>query len=484
MNFAFPIALLISSAVAAQPLPSPGVAQSPRQRLIVLTDIENEPDDTQSLVRLLLYANDIDIRGLVATTSTHLRDRVAPQSIHDVIQAYGKVLPNLRLHSSLYPSANSLHAVVCSGLPRYGMKGVGDGCASLGSELIIRELLRSDDIRPLWIAAWGGTAVLAQALWQLRSSLQPDSFQQLLARLRVYAIADQDDSSHWLCSEFPSLFYITSGPFYDRGAWSHMADDSPVAENGLFSSQWLTTNIQQGHGPLGAAYPDTAYATEGDSPSWLGLIPNGLNNMEHPDWGGWGGRFLLSIPTCNPQQEPSFNVPNLPESRPLWHDAPDTIRPGSTATSSASTAWGLQRWRGDFQRDFAARMLWCTENYSNANHYPSVNVQMWSAPMPHTDVSSPPTPIPDFTIQGGHCFRLHASATDPDGDSLTFLWSTYPEVTNPPEPLLPLCSNVMHDMSFLAPRVANPSLFHIILKVSDKGSPALCSYCRVIIKVI
>ena len=51
-------------------VPALGVSE-PKQRLIVLTDIEADPDDSQSLVRLLLYANQIDIEGIVATTSTH-----------------------------------------------------------------------------------------------------------------------------------------------------------------------------------------------------------------------------------------------------------------------------------------------------------------------------------------------------------------------------------------------------------------------------
>jgi hypothetical protein len=45
-----------------------------RHRVIVLTDIENEPDDAQSMVRFLLYSNHYDVEGLIATTSQHLRN--------------------------------------------------------------------------------------------------------------------------------------------------------------------------------------------------------------------------------------------------------------------------------------------------------------------------------------------------------------------------------------------------------------------------
>ena len=71
-----------------------------QHRVIILTDVENEPDDTESLVRLMLYSNEIDIKGIVATNSTHMRDRIAPETIHKVIDAYGKVRDNLLLHAA------------------------------------------------------------------------------------------------------------------------------------------------------------------------------------------------------------------------------------------------------------------------------------------------------------------------------------------------------------------------------------------------
>lgn len=132
-----------------------------RHRAIILTDVENEPDDAQSLVRLLLYSDVIDLRGIVATTSTHMRDRVAPETIHKTIDAYAAVRPNLLLHSSSYPTTEFLHSIVKTGLPLYGMEAVGKGFNSEGSELIVSELLSPDD-RPLWVCAWGGTNVLAR----------------------------------------------------------------------------------------------------------------------------------------------------------------------------------------------------------------------------------------------------------------------------------------------------------------------------------
>ena len=73
-------------------------------RLITLTDITNEPDDEQSMIRLLLYANEFDLEGLIATTSVWLHDTVAPEKIVERIRAYGKVRPNLIKHADGYPT--------------------------------------------------------------------------------------------------------------------------------------------------------------------------------------------------------------------------------------------------------------------------------------------------------------------------------------------------------------------------------------------
>jgi Protein of unknown function (DUF1593) len=48
----------------------PAAAAPNKARVIVLSDIGNEPDDQMSLVRFLLYSNEFDVEGLVATTST------------------------------------------------------------------------------------------------------------------------------------------------------------------------------------------------------------------------------------------------------------------------------------------------------------------------------------------------------------------------------------------------------------------------------
>ena len=237
------------------------------QRVIVLTDIEADPDDTQSLIRLLLYSNQIDVKGLIAVTSTHLKNNIYPESINRVIEAYKKVRPNLLKHESNYPSSDYLYSCVKKGVPVYGMQGVGDDFTSEGSEWIIKELQVNDD-RPLWISVWGGANVLAQALYDIQKRFSEAQANELICKLRVYSISDQDDAGIWIRNKFPSLFYIVSpGGRYGSATWPGINDVVKGLDNSCVSNKWILDNIQQGHGPLGAAYPDVAWGMEGDTPA-------------------------------------------------------------------------------------------------------------------------------------------------------------------------------------------------------------------------
>src|SRR5215510_9454371 len=159
--------------------PDPFVA---RPRIIVMTDIANEPDDQMSLVRFLLYSNGFDVEGLVATTSTWMKRAVRPDVILSVLDAYQAVRPNLLEHARGYPEAAALRVVVVPGQPAYGMDAVGPGKSSPGSELILRAA-GGDDPRPLWVLAWGGTNTLAQALRDARATRTPEALAALVAKL-------------------------------------------------------------------------------------------------------------------------------------------------------------------------------------------------------------------------------------------------------------------------------------------------------------
>jgi hypothetical protein len=450
-----------------------------KHRLIVLTDIENEPDDSQSIVRLLLYANQIDIEALIATTSVHMKSRVAPESLQATIAAYGKVQPNLAQHEKGYPDAKALAALVTQGLPTYGMTGVGDGKDSPGSERIIA-LLEKNDPRPVWVSVWGGANTLAQALHKIKQTRTPEETARLIAKLRVYTISDQDDSGFWMRKTFPELFYIVSPGGYGNGTWTGIMHNDPGFDNSDASNAWLAEHIQQGHGPLGAMYPDVAYGMEGDTPSFLSLIPNGLNAPEHPNWGGWGGRYELYTPKLADTNPDGFTggIPVEQEPRPIWTNASDSFTPAvanpfgrsikpsdKTATGYRITVW---RWRKDFQNDFAARMDWTTKPYSEANHPPV-------AQLAHAD---------QFTVKSGQRFALSAAgSSDPDGDSLSYQWFNYPEAGSLKTSVPIDNADNIYAVWVVAPAVSKPETAHFIVKVTDKGTPALTRYKRVIVTI-
>jgi hypothetical protein len=450
-----------------------------KHRMIVLTDIEADPDDTQTLIRLLLYSNVIDIKCLIATTSVWKKTRVAPESIKNLIKAYGKVQPNLNKHEAGYPEASDLLMLVKQGLPEYGMKGVGEGKDSEGSKWIIK-VLEEDEGRPLWISVWGGVNTLAQALYKIKNTKSGEEARRLIGKLRVYTISDQDDSGIWIRKNFPDLFYIVSpGDDYGSATWSAINTYVYGIDNEEISNSWLIENIQQGHGPLGAAYPDVAYGMEGDTPSWLSLIPNGLNEPEHPDWGGWGGRYELHKPDFATIKEGDSDVQAEPETRKIWTNAVDRYTPyihneyGRSVRKDTITFTGnkvtLWRWRNDFQNDFAARMDWCTKSYQEANH--------------------PPVPVlghpEQITVESGEGFGLDASGTfDPDGDNLSFLWFNYPEAGSYKK-FIPLNSaENARGVWVVAPKVEKKETAHFILKVTDKGEPPLSRYKRVIVTIV
>lgn len=476
--FACVLLSFLSETASAKRLASNKQHTKENVRLVVLTDMGADPDDEQSLVRLLLYSNRIDIKGIVATTSCWQQNTIRPDFIENILSAYERVQSKLLKHEAGFPTAADLRGVAKKGIARYGMQGVGDGMDSEGSELIIREL-ESDDDRPLWISVWGGPNVLAQALFKLEQTKAKEELQRLVSKLRIYTISDQDDSAIWLRKTFPDLFYIVSpGDDYGPATWLGIKNTYDGINNENVSNHWIATNIQQGHGALGAVYPDVSWGMEGDTPAFLGLIPNGLNSPEHPNWGGWGGRYELSTPDFEGVKDGSSIVIPEPETRPIWTNATDTYFPflksefdrpiKRSEKSFISNQVTLWRWRSDFQNDFAARMDWCIKDHGEANHAPVIKLN-------HSD---------SLTVKSGQGINFDAFGTkDPDGDSISFLWFHYPEAGTWKKPITANGAENFDRFRATAPEVDKNETAHFILKVTDKGSPPLCSYKRLIVTI-
>ena len=452
------------------PVRAQGPATQPKLRVLVLTDIENEPDDAQSMVRFLTYTNQWDVEGLIATTSRHQRNRVAPERIKEIVTAYGQVRNNLLLHEKGYPETKYLFSVIKPGYAAFGLEAVGAGKDSEGSEHIIAVVDKPDD-RPVWIPVWGGTNCLAQALWKVKMTRTPVEVDRFVRKLGVYTISDQDDTGPWLRKNFPDLFYIVSPGYHSAGAyhyatWSGISGDKfhgrfVGADFSLVDNPWLDEHIRKNHGPLGAQHPFTKFLMEGDTPSFLGLINNGLNSPENPDYGSWGGRYEYYLPRT---QKWFYE----PETRPIWTDAVDEVQgvDGNYHTSNKATIW---RWREAYQNDFAARIDWTVKPYKEANHPPKA-------------VLSHPN---ELKVKSGETVTLSAAgSSDPDKNALTFNWIFYAEVgTYKTKDPLVMQDSKSQKTTFVAPKVTEPDTMHIILAVTDNGQPALTRYQRVIVTV-
>lgn len=440
-----------------------------KQRVFVLTDITNEPDDQQSLVRFLVYANEYDIEGIVATTSTHLRTATRKDKITELIKNYGLVWGNLNKHSTGFPEAEHLLSLTTEHQPLFGMEGVGEGMDSEGSELLIQAVDKQDN-RPLWVSVWGGANCLAQALWKVKNTRSETEVAQFVAKLRVYTISDQDFAGPWIRHNFPGIFYMVDASAgdswleYYKATWTGIAGDrwyknGPMLYFDLVDNPWLRKHIMENHGPLGANYLDVAYIMEGDTPSFLGLINNGLAWYKSPSYGGWGGRYDF--------------YKSYGEVAPIWTSSvrsqDEVLLPdGRKEASNQATIW---RWRKAFQHDFAARMDWnITKDLKGANHNPIVVLNGNEGKSMAKGLFAPGSKV-TLSAQGTY---------DPDGDMLSYNWWVYNEVSGF-SGKLDLENRAQSQIVFEMPQLEKGQELHLILEVEDNGTPALTSYRRTVL---
>lgn len=324
-------------------------AIDPRPRLAVLTDIGGDPDDQQSLIRLMVYSNEFRIEALIATASgTRGELKVAttrPDLIAEIVQAYGRVRSNLSKHKPSWPTEVELLSVIRSGNPNRERSFIGDRDDTDASRHLIQIIDAGSERDPLNISIWGGQTDFAQCLWRVKRDRGEVGLQQFIKKFRVFDINDQDGIADWMQQEFPGMFYILASAAKGRdkreGTYRGMY---LTGDESLTSREWIEKHVKRSN-PLGALYPMKTWTApnphgclkEGDTPSWFFFLPLGGNDPNDPSKPGWGGEYQ--------QYESGW-----------WRDLP--FDPQSDQRQTVS------RWRAAFQADFAKRMELCADNYS------------------------------------------------------------------------------------------------------------------------
>jgi len=229
---------------------------------------------------------------------------------------------------------------------------------------------------------------------------------------------------------------------WDESAWTY--------QNGTGKANWDRYAAEiQGHGHLGSMYPKYRYGVEGDTPSFLYVLPNGLNNPENPGHGGWGGYFT-------------------------WGTGPDRttaayINQQGAAAHSVSRKYETRFYPAIFN-NFAVRMDWAKNGSGNRNPVVVVN---GDSSLANITV----TPMPGASV------ALDAAASyDPDGGTLTFSWWVLPEAGTYTRDVI-ISGSDSSRATIEVPSDSAGKSFHVICEVTDTGTPRLTRYQRVIVEV-
>jgi Protein of unknown function (DUF1593) len=481
------------------------LAQS-KARTIITTD--GELDDVDSFIRMLLYSNEFKIEGLVISSSqwhyagdghgtkftsementkkfygerTELR-WPGTQWIYNLVDAYGQVYPNLKLHAKGYPNPVDLRKLIRIG----NIDFEGEMEKETEGALLIKERLMDDNPEPIYLQAWGGTNTIARALKSIEEQYinRPnwqDIYKKVSQKAIIYTILDQDatyrkyvsqkwpdvkilynENQFWSFAYFwrrnvpPALQKYMEGDFMgskiilNKGPllkmyYSYADGNPPLGEiDDIYSSPEKAKKNQWG------SFGKYDFISEGDSPAFLHLVDMGMDNLNNPNYGGWSGRLNKSEKVAN-----------------KWEDGPKASEL-NPYTGKQDLSYAQTRWVADIQNDFAARASWCVNSFTDANHKPVI-----------VDAKTKNT----YTVKAGKKFKMKIQVSDPDQDSISYNFWNYKEVgTSLSEPLISIKKNGSCDITI--PKTAlSGAIFHIIAEAQDNGEPTLKNYKRFIITV-
>lgn len=488
-----------------------GINRQAKIRTVVTTDMEQ--DDLASLIRYILYTNDLDTQGIIYTSSRYhwagdgkgteffLPGReyntsqtswrwTGTRTIQDkVLKAYAQVYPNLRRHDPSYPTANELLKLVKVG--NIDFEGEMDHDTD-GSNLI-RSLIMDNDPRTLYLQAWGGTSTIARALKSIEdkysASKQWSRIKDSISRkVVIMASGFQDETyENYILPQWPDMRVEQLSAGYATWAYNCNSgqgnvrglDDGVPDDHVYFTGAWIRANIEMG--PYGKLYR-----------SWLDgqHMPGDQEDI-------FGNLTLASAPTAwckplgpydflsegdnvvfNPLLTTGIQVPSNPNLGSWGGRAEQnatvpsqwlTVEKEKARNGSEVELYTINRWVPAIQNDFAARMQWTvTPEYDQGNHAPSVKILNGGT----------------IKVRPGSTVELSSWVSDPDGDHVSITWWQYYE-EGTYQGTVKVASNGNHGATVKVPADAeHGQTISIILQGTDNGGFPLTRYDRVIIHVV
>jgi hypothetical protein len=494
-----------------------------KPRIVITAD--PELDDNNSLIRFLLYSNDVNIEGLIYASSgfhwkgdgkgtkwfvpgreyarfgldtcpcTNWRWAREERFIHNAVNAYQKVYSNLKLHHPGYPPPEQLRSKI-----RFGnIEFDGDiSKDSPGSDLI-RSLILDEKPGQLFITAWGGQSTIARALKSIQEQFEfSDDWEKIKRKIARKVVllpsGDQDDTyARYIKPNWPDIEYrqFRFGPNYGYGAQLRARPEDSV----YLTPAWMKENVSD-RGPLGALYRvwgDGKQMVKGDRMDYFGFSEytnEQLRKMGYVVWmpvqpkGSWLGEgdnhtFMNMLGNgLRAYESGSYGGWG---GRSVNEKGPEMFSFNMSDTSQQAMVTALSSMNSEnnkavnsypnffpaAQRDFAARLKWSvTPTYSGANHEPVVRID---GPL-------------KILAAAGETIRLNGSVSDPDNNEVSTEWwqffvGTYPYAVS-------ILSPTALQTKVAIPKDAvSGQTIHLVLEATDNGSPSLTQYQRVIIMI-
>jgi hypothetical protein len=497
---ALAVVTLGGRAAALEPDNCAAVPAAHKPRVVVTTD--PELDDSNSLVRYLLFSSDFRTEGLIYASSgfhwkgdgngtkwfvpgreyTRFGLDLCPceswrwaedeRFIEDAVDTYEKVYANLLVHDPEYPSPATLKTRIRVGNVEFDGDISHD---SPGSDLI-KSLLMDEDGDPLYLLAWGGQSTIARALKsiqdQYEGTLEWPALQNRVSRKTIIqSFGDQDDAyTGYIVPNWPQIELRDMA----TRTYGYLARDAVLPQDQVYLSAAWTKEKVSSAGPLGAFYRvwgDGKQMVKDDIFDYFGIT--GLTEEQLTSMG-----YTVWMPVQEPgswisEGDTSTFLNLLDNGLRAFENATfggwGGRRGVDTGPSGPDPQYSSARFFGPAQRAFAARLEWSVApTFSDANHEPTVRVAR------SLNVSARP----------GEVIDLMGSVQDPDGDGVTVKWWQYAEADSYPGRV------TLSDSTALATHLRVPTdatsgeTIHLILEATDDGTPALTRYQRIIVSVM